>query len=57
MPLSQKLFLIAVVVAFSSVPLVLLYGWIVTKGWEDSAPAAAKPVSAIDPADDLSKAA
>jgi hypothetical protein len=41
LPLTQQIFLVAVVVLFSALPLALLYGWIVTKGWEET-PAATK---------------
>jgi hypothetical protein len=59
MPLSQQIFLTAVVVLFLSVPLMLTYGWIVTKGWEQTptVPTKAQPAPGIDHSDDLQKAA
>lgn len=59
MPLTQQIFLVVVVVGFISLPLALLYGWIVTKGWEQTPPVVSKAPSAThaDHLDDLPKAA
>jgi hypothetical protein len=59
MPLVQDIFLVAVVVGFSSLPLALLYGWIVTKGWEQTPTVAVRgePTTRPSHAHELPKAA
>ena len=36
MPLNQQIFLALIIVGLLSLPLAMFYGWIVTKGWEQT---------------------
>lgn len=49
MPLTQILMLTAIVALFTAMPLILLYGWIVTKGWEQTPSALVKAPSISRP--------